>query len=149
MFDDPRRPPNFARFQFLDPRSHDFYGNWESAATITAALLRAEAGRRPHDTRLRGLVGELSPLSEEFRTRWAAHDVRIHHDGTKTFHHPVVGTLELGYSTLELPSADRSALRLTIYTAVPGSPSEDRLKLLASWSTPCASQQQASATEQG
>jgi transcriptional regulator with XRE-family HTH domain len=148
MFDDPRRPPNFARFQFLDPRSQDFYGHWESAATITAALLRAEAGRRPHDTRLRELVGELSTVSEEFRTRWAAHDVRIHHDGTKTFHHPVVGLLELGYCTLELPSPDRSDLRLTIYTPAPGSASEDGLKLLASWATPSTSDQQASPAEQ-
>ena len=111
-------------------------------------MLRAEAGRRPHDTQLRELVGELSTVSEEFRTRWAAHDVRIHHDGTKTFHHPVVGTLELGYCSRALPSADRSDLRLTIYTAVPGSPSEDGLKLLASWATPSTSDQQASAAEQ-
>jgi transcriptional regulator with XRE-family HTH domain len=148
MFDDPRRPPNFARFQFLDLRSHDFYASWDSAATITAALLRAEAGRRPHDSRLRELVGELSTVSEEFRTRWAAHDVRIHHDGTKTFHHPVVGTLELNYCTLDLPSPDRSDLRLTIYTAVPGSASEDGLKLLASWATPSAAGQSTSPAEQ-
>jgi transcriptional regulator with XRE-family HTH domain len=133
MFDSPRRPANFARFQFLDPRAHDYYSDWEGAANITAALLRAEAGRRPHDTQLRELVGELSTVSEEFRIRWAAHDVRIHHNGVKQFHHPVVGALELTYCTLELPTEDRSDLRLTIYTAEPGSPSEDGLKLLASW----------------
>ena len=142
------RPANHSRFIFLDPRSHDFYASWESASSITVALLRAEAGRRPQDTALRELVGELSTVSEEFRTRWAAHDVRIHHDGTKTFHHPVVGTLDMGYCTLELPSADRSDLRLTIYTAVPGSASEDGLKLLASWATPSSSDQQGSAAGQ-
>jgi transcriptional regulator with XRE-family HTH domain len=135
MFDDPRRPANFARFQFLDPRSHDYYENWESAATITTSLLRAEAGRRPHDTQLRELVGELSTVSEEFRARWAAHDVRIHHDGTKRFHHPVVGALELGYCTLALPAEGASDLRLTIYTAEPRTPSADGLALLASWAT--------------
>ena len=76
LFDDPRRPANFARFQFLDPRARDFYPDWEGAANITVALLRAEAGRHPHDRALRELVGELSTVSEEFRTRWAAHDVR-------------------------------------------------------------------------
>jgi transcriptional regulator with XRE-family HTH domain len=135
MFDDPRRPANFARFQFLDLRAHDYYQDWQGAANITVALLRAEAGRRPHDTQLRELVGELSTVSEEFRTRWAAHDVRIHHNGAKQFHHPVVGTLDLSYCTLDLPTEDRSDLRLTIYTAEPGSPSEDGLKLLASWVT--------------
>jgi transcriptional regulator with XRE-family HTH domain len=132
MFDGPR-PANVARFQFLDPRAREFYPDWEGAARITAALLRAEAGRRPHDTQLRELVGELSTVSEEFRTRWAAHDVRIHHNGAKQFRHPVVGTLDLGYCTLALPAEDRSDLRLTIYTAEPGAPSEDALKLLASW----------------
>ncbi|WP_164704528.1 hypothetical protein [Blastococcus litoris] len=46
---------------------------------------------------------------------------------------PVVGALDLGYSTLELPAEDRADLRLTIYTAEPGSPSADGLALLASW----------------
>jgi transcriptional regulator with XRE-family HTH domain len=133
MFDGARRPANFARFQFLDPRAHDFYQDWDGAANITVSLLRAEAGRRPHDAQLRELVGELSTVSEEFRTRWAAHNVRIHHNGAKQFHHPVVGTVGLNYCTLDLPTEDRADLRMTIYTAEPGSPSEDALKLLASW----------------
>jgi transcriptional regulator with XRE-family HTH domain len=133
LFDDPSRPANFARFQFLDPRARDFYPDWEGAANVTVALLRAEAGRHPHDTQLRELVGELSTVSEDFRSRWAAHDVRIHHNGAKQFRHPAVGTLDLAYYTLDLPTEDHRGLRLTIYTAEPGSPSEDALKLLASW----------------
>jgi transcriptional regulator with XRE-family HTH domain len=143
MFGSPQRPANFARFQFLDPRAHEYYSDWEAAANITVALLRAEAGRRPHDTQLRELVGELSTVSEEFRTRWAAHDVRIHHNGAKHFNHPVVGGLDLNYCTLELPTEDRSDLRLTIYTAEPGSASEDGLKLLASWAATSAAVQTA------
>jgi hypothetical protein len=133
LFETPRRPANFARFQFLDTRARDFYPDWEGAANITVALLRAEAGRHPGDAQLRELVGELSTVSEEFRTRWAAHNVRIHHNGAKQFRHPVVGTLDLGYHTLDLPTEDHRGLRLTIYTAEPGTPSEDALKLLASW----------------
>jgi hypothetical protein len=138
MFDDPRRPPNFARFQFLDPRARDYYSDWAGAAKVTVALLRTEAGRRPHDAQLRELVGELSTVSEEFRTRWAAHDVRIHHNGAKQFHHPVVGSLDLGYCTLDLPTEDQADLRLTIYTAEPGTASEDALRLLASWAATTA-----------
>lgn len=133
LFDVPGRPASFARFQFLDPRSGDFYPDWEGAANVTVALLRAEAGRHPNDLQLRELVGELSTVSEAFRTRWAAHDVRIHHNGAKSFRHPVVGPLDLGYYTLDLPTEDNRGLRLTIYTAEPGTPSEDALKLLASW----------------
>jgi transcriptional regulator with XRE-family HTH domain len=138
MFDDPRRPANFARFQFLDPRARDYYQDWESAANTTVALLRTEAGRDPYDKDLRELVGELSTVSEEFRTRWAAHNVRIHHAGAKQFRHPAVGTLELVYHTLDLPGQDRQRLALTVYTAEPGTPSEDALKLLASWAATSA-----------
>ena len=138
LFDDPRRPVNFARFQFLDPQARAYYQDWDGAANVTVALLRAEAGRRPHDTQLRELVGELSTVSEEFRVRWAAHDVRIHHNGAKQFRHPVVGGLDLTYCTLDLPTDDQADLRLTIYTAEPGSPSEDALKLLASWAATTA-----------
>jgi transcriptional regulator with XRE-family HTH domain len=133
MFAGARRPANFARFQFLDPAAHDYYADWDGAANVTVALLRAEAGRRPHDTQLRELVGELSTVSEEFRARWAAHDVRIHHNGTKQFQHPVVGALELSYLTVDLPAEDASVLRMTAYTAEPGTPSDDALKVLASW----------------
>jgi len=133
LFEAPGGRANFARFQFLDPRASDFYPDWEGAANVTVALLRAEAGRHPNDTQLRELVGELSTVSEEFRARWAAHDVRIHHNGTKSFRHPVVGPLDLGYYTLDLPTDENRGLRLTVYTAEPASPSEDALKVLASW----------------
>ena len=141
LFDAPRRPANFARFQFLDPQAHGYYADWGAAADVTVALLRAEAGRRPSDAHLRELVGELSTVSEEFRARWAAHDVRIRHDGAKSFRHPVVGALDLGYCTLELPTGDSADLRMTIYTAEPGSASEDGLKVLASWAATAGREQ--------
>jgi transcriptional regulator with XRE-family HTH domain len=130
---DGARPVNIARFQFLDPSAHDYFPDWEGAASVTVALLRAEAGRDPHNKDLRRLVGELSTLSEEFRARWAAHNVRIHHAGRKQFSHPEVGPLELVYHSLDLAADDDWVLDLTIYTAEPGTDSEDRLKLLASW----------------
>ncbi|WP_342659800.1 hypothetical protein Rruber_03771 [Rhodococcus ruber] len=133
LFTDDRRPANIARFQFLDPGARDYFPDWDGAANVTVALLRAEAGRDPHNKDLRQLVGELSTLSEEFRTRWAAHNVRIHHAGNKQFHHPVVGTLDLVYHSLDLAADDDWVLDLTIYTAEPATDSEDRLKLLASW----------------
>jgi transcriptional regulator with XRE-family HTH domain len=130
---DPRRPPNIARFQFLDPRARDFHPDWSGAANTTVAILRTEAGRDPHDKDLRELVGELSTLSEEFRTRWAAHDVRIHRTGVKTFRHPAVGTLDLIYHSTTLPTEGHEDLAMTAYTAEPGTASDDALRLLASW----------------
>jgi transcriptional regulator with XRE-family HTH domain len=124
---------NFARYNFLDPAAQDFYADWDGAADTTVALLRGEAGRHPHDKALRELVGELSTLSPAFRTRWAQHNIRLHHAGIKRFHHPEVGNLELAYQSLPLSTSVQDAHTLTAYTAEPGSPSEDRLKLLASW----------------
>lgn len=136
MFDSPttdkRGRPNFARYHFLDDGSHDFFVDWDSGAAATVALLRAEAGREPHDRTLRALIGELSTLSQDFRTLWAAHDVRIRHDGVKRLQHPEVGELELTYQSVDLPVSQRAVHDLSLYTAEPGSTSEERLTLLAS-----------------
>ncbi|WP_255357221.1 hypothetical protein [Sciscionella sediminilitoris] len=117
---------------FLDPGAHDFFVDWDAAGNATAALLRAEAGREPHDRPLRELIGELCTLSPEFRDFWAAHDVLIRHDGIKRLQHPDVGHLELTFQSLDLPLSFRAVHNLITYTAEPGTASEDRLKLLAS-----------------
>ncbi|MFC8226017.1 helix-turn-helix transcriptional regulator [Streptomyces sp. NPDC057287] len=130
----PANQGNLARFTFLDPASRRFYPDWEPAADVTVAILRTEAGRNPHDKDLHDLVGELSTRSDEFRTRWGAHDVRHHGSGTKRFRHQAVGDLTLAYEGLDM--AAEPGLTLTVYTAEPGSPSEDSLRLLASWTAP-------------
>ncbi|MFE0631656.1 helix-turn-helix transcriptional regulator [Streptomyces sp. NPDC058864] len=121
---------NLARFNFLDPASRRFYPDWELFGDMAVAILRREAGRDPHDKDLHDLIGELSTRSEAFRTRWGAHDVRRHGTGTKRFHHPAVGDLTLAYEALDL--AAEPGFTMTIYTAEPGSPSEEGLRLLAS-----------------
>lgn len=135
VFVDPVRPANTARFIFLDPRATEFFVDWESIAHDAVAILRAEAGRDPFDRALSDLIGELSMRSEEFRVRWAAHNVKFHRTGVKHLHHPLVGDLTLTYEALELP-ADPGQ-RMLVYTSEPDSPSHDALNLLASWtSTP-------------
>lgn len=134
MFDrDTTGRHNLARFHFLDPAAPDFYADHGAALATTVALLRAEAGRHPDDRILRELIGELSTLSPQFRTLWAAHDVLLTHRGTKRFRHPEVGDLELAYQALDLPISDAARLILTIYTPEPGTTSEDRFRLLSSW----------------
>lgn len=131
MIGDGGRTPNLARFQFLDPASHDFYPDWDRFAEMCVAIMRAEAGRDPHDRAMQDLVGELSTRSPLFRSLWGAHDVRTHGSGTKRFNHPVVGEVVLAYEELAI-TADPGRI-LMIYTAEPGSPSAERLRLLASW----------------
>jgi transcriptional regulator with XRE-family HTH domain len=130
LIGDGGRTPNLARFQFLDPVSREFYPDWDLFAEMCVAIMRAEAGRDPHDRVMQDLVGELSTRSDTFRTLWGAHNVRTHGTGTKRFHHPDVGELTLAYEELAITA--EPGLILMVYTAEPGSPSAERLRLLAS-----------------
>jgi hypothetical protein len=136
---------NHARFVFLSDRSRDLYPDWERAANDTVAMLRTEAGRDPYDRDLSDLIGELSTRSDEFRARWAAHNVRIHSAGVKNFHHPVVGDLSLSYEMMEL-AADQG-LALLSYTADAGSKSQEALNLLGSWAATLAERERAAAAD--
>ena len=132
LFADPRRPVNTARFMFLNEEaSRQFYPDWEKGADDIVATMRGYAARQPHDKQLTDLIGELVTRSGAFRTRWAAHNVRFHRTGLKRIHHPVVGDLELAYEGLDLPADP--GWHLYTFTATPGSPSDERLRLLASW----------------
>lgn len=129
LFLDLTGTPNTARFAFLDPRGREFWRDWDDVAGDMVAVLRAEAARSPYDRGLTDLIGELSTRSEEFRQRWAAHDVMRHRSGLKRVHHPEVGDLDLTYETMELVTD--TGLTFVVYTVEPGSPSEERLQLLA------------------
>jgi len=132
LFADPRRPVNNARFMFLNEQaSRQFYPDWEKGADDIVATMRGYAARHPHDKQLTDLIGELVTRSDAFRTRWAAHNVRFHRTGVKRIRHPVVGELELAYEGLDLPADP--GWHLFTFTAAPGSPSDERLRLLASW----------------
>ncbi|WP_152363640.1 helix-turn-helix transcriptional regulator [Microlunatus speluncae] len=123
---------NSARYTFLRPEARIFYRDWPTVAADMVAFLRLDAGRYPDDTDLAALVGELSVKDETFRTLWAQHAVLEKTHGKKLILHPVVGDLDLDYESLR-PAGDPD-LTLAMYTAPAGSPTEERLKLLASWS---------------
>ena len=125
------RPVNSARYLFLDPTAREMYPDWERIANETVAIMRRTAGADPRDRRLSELVGELSMRSEEFRTRWASHNVRFHNTGTKRFMHPLVGELTLNFERFDL--AAENGLTMFTYTAEPGTRSAEGLDLLASW----------------
>lgn len=128
--------PNMASFVFLDPAAADFYDDLDDAAATCVKVLRAQAGANLHDKQLTQLVGELSTRSEDFRARWATHDVGTHRAGTKTLHHHQVGELVLGFEQLTLDSAP--SIALSTYVAEPASATAERLQLLAAWTATVA-----------
>ncbi|MFF5565131.1 helix-turn-helix transcriptional regulator [Streptomyces sp. NPDC012623] len=131
LFQDPARPVNLARYQFLNPGAADYLTGLDQQRASAAALLRTEAGQDPYNRDLSDLIGELSTRSEAFRALWAAHNVRLHHTGVKHFHHPAVGALILTFEALPIPGDP--GLTLTAMSAEPGTASHDGLRLLAGW----------------
>lgn len=126
-----QEPANTCRFVFLDPRATRLYPDWERVARDGVGVLRVEVAKNPYDRELSNLIGELSTRSDAFRTLWGAHGVYVFTEGTKRFHHPAVGAMELVHESLDLPGDH--GLSVTVYSADPGTPAADALKLLASW----------------
>ncbi|WP_432048435.1 helix-turn-helix domain-containing protein [Streptomyces asiaticus] len=130
--DAPERPadrPNTQRMLFLDSHTRELYPDWTGEARRAVSSLRLVAGAHPDDRRLAELVGELTVKSGEFAALWSRHPVRRCAFGTKSFHHPLVGPLELDFEMTRLPDSGGQALLM--YGAEPGSPSEAALRLLS------------------
>ncbi|MFF1507543.1 helix-turn-helix domain-containing protein [Streptomyces sp. NPDC058326] len=127
----PAEERNIARLLFLGSGCRELFVDWEHKACEVVSHLRLEAGRHPDDPLLSALVGELSVKSEPFRSLWAAHHVKDKGYGSKRLDHPLVGELTLWCETLKL--ADDPEQSLVTFHAEPGSPSEEALRLLASW----------------
>jgi transcriptional regulator with XRE-family HTH domain len=114
---------------FTDPdvrRRHDADGA-QRFARESVADLRAASARYPGDSGVRRLVGRLLAASTEFRDLWAEQDVQVRRSAHKRLRHPVVGWLDLDCEALHDPDRDQWVV---LYTAPPGSPSHDALRLL-------------------
>jgi transcriptional regulator with XRE-family HTH domain len=122
---------NSARFVFLEPASRTFLADWEQAARLSVGQLHLAAARWPDDARLARLIGELSMKCPEFSSLWALGDVVRKTHGTKGFHHPVVGDLEVSYQLLDLPGDAGHSIETL--TASPSTPSHDALAILGAW----------------
>lgn len=109
---------NIARFVFqAQNASRKFYQHWDTVADRCAGMLRLEVARRPHDRSLAGLIKDLRQV-DDFRGRWAEHDVVEHDAGVSSLLHPVLGPITLPYENLHL-AADPDLLILA-YNPQPG-----------------------------
>jgi transcriptional regulator with XRE-family HTH domain len=122
---------NMPRLVFLNAEVAARFVDWEAKARDLVSQLRMEASRSPNDERLATLVGELSMRSPEFARLWATHPVREKVRGGHRYRHPIVGEFYLRFEAFSVP--DESDLSLVCQVADPGSPDEEALRLLASW----------------
>lgn len=121
--------PNLTRMLFLDPHTRELYPNWDDEAMRSVASLRLVAGRHPDDRHLSELLSELSLQSAAFAALWSSHPVLNCTFGSKHFHHPLVGPMELAFEMVQLP--DDSSHRVLMYSAEAGTPSDAALRMLA------------------
>ncbi|WP_420111691.1 helix-turn-helix transcriptional regulator [Pseudactinotalea sp.] len=115
---------------FTDPSSRDLYAPDEHAflTRMWASGLRGVATLRGPGSRAAQLAEELLARSEEFRRAWENHEIGIRPHTVKHFVHPEVGALELTCQQLLDPE---QAHALLVYTAIPGSESAEKLRLLS------------------
>ena len=122
----PPQERNLVRLMFLDEGFRALYADWPQAARDCVAILRMEAGLHPDDPDLIALVGELSIRDEDFRAWWTTHPVHGLGPVTRTFHHPVAGTLTLDVHQLSI----NPDVLIAAYTAPRDSPSREALRVL-------------------
>jgi transcriptional regulator with XRE-family HTH domain len=114
---------------FTDSRSRRRHEASEGGDLVREAVpdLRAAAARYPGDARVRRLVERLRAASDEFAGLWAEQDVAVRRSARKRVRHPAVGWLDLDCESLHDPDRDQW---IVLYTAAPGTPSHDALRLL-------------------
>ncbi|MGW9028701.1 MmyB family transcriptional regulator [Streptomyces sp. NPDC055722] len=111
--------------------ARDLYVNWAETARNVVGKLCLYASYHPM-TRVWPSWSAICRSGEwDFRRWWAGHDVHWQEHGVKRYHHPLVGELTLGYVAFN-PVGDPSQM-LGLHTAESGSPSENALRMLASW----------------
>ncbi len=114
---------------FTSPASRDRHdpAGAEQFARECVADLRSARARYPGDAALAALIDRLRVTSPEFRDLWARIDVNSRRSTRKRLHHPTVGWLTLDCDALHDPETDHW---LILYTATPGTPDHDALRLL-------------------
>ncbi|MBY8862920.1 helix-turn-helix transcriptional regulator [Nocardia sp. CA2R105] len=121
----------YIRMLFADPALRSLYADWEEVTRLGIAQMRRHNSQNPDDPQLKALVTELSACYPQFRRWWADHDVATRDAGRKHLRHPVVGDLLLDWNVMSWAADPDQGI--IMWTAEPGSPSEDALRLLASW----------------
>ncbi|WP_432380430.1 helix-turn-helix transcriptional regulator [Duganella sp. P38] len=109
----PAKERNVARLMFSNGRVRASQNNWESVARFVVGSLRADAIRAGAGNEAAMLADELSRQSPEFAAMWEDHEVISVSDGYKVLHHPVLGAIDLEFSTFAVDG--RPDLSMMVY----------------------------------
>jgi transcriptional regulator with XRE-family HTH domain len=125
----PPRERNLLRLRFSPSSTTGLFDEAETKefAREAAADLRAATGKYPDDPSIGALVRDLLAASDEFAAIWELHEVAYQQRLCQTINHPVVGRIDVICEILVVPERDQ---RVVLYTADPGSPSDQALRLL-------------------
>ena len=119
----------FVHRWFTDPGSRGLYPVEDHShhSRVLVSDLRAAVARRDHDPMAQQLVGRLRRSSTEFAQLWATGDVAVRRGERKRIIHPTLGVVEINCQNL---FSEDGRQRLQFYTAPPGSPAVEQLRLL-------------------
>ncbi len=119
---------NILRRVFCDPAVRAVQHDWDSLARFVVGAFRADATRAGAVAEVSRLVDELCSASPEFAALWRNNDVHVHGEGVKRIRHPVLGLIELEYSSFAVDG--RPDLGMVVYNPVARSVA-DRIRSLA------------------
>ena len=109
----PREQRNILRLMFSSERVQAAQEDWMSIARFVVATFRADAARAGASGEITQLVEELCRSSELFARLWKNSDVTGHGDGLKRLRHPLLGLIELEFSTFAVEG--RPDLTMMVY----------------------------------
>lgn len=118
---------NILRRIFLDPGVREAQHDWEGLARFVVGAFRADAARAGATSEVTLLVDEMCRASPEFNALWRENDVLVHGEGTKHLNHPMLGPIDLEYSSFAVDG--RSDLGMIVYNPV-DSVLADRIRAL-------------------
>ncbi len=115
---------------FTDPQARQIYHpeDHDRSSRVNVAVLRSASTREGPRSQAARLVASLLRKSPEFAALWERQEVGLRWSDTKRFIHPQVGRLDLFCQILLDPDHVQSLL---VFTATPGTESQDRLALLS------------------
>ncbi|WP_425965081.1 helix-turn-helix transcriptional regulator [Rhizobium nepotum] len=126
----PKEHRNILRMMFSDERMRAAQDEWRTVARYVVGAFRADAARAGAGMEIRQLVEELSASNPEFKAMWDDNEITSTLEGIKRLHHPVLGPIELEFSTFSVEG--RSDLNMMVYGPANSEVTEQFRSLIAS-----------------